>query len=101
MEMRQSLAGSDQGTTDAVNDLVVPIEVWVDRDGLVRRVSFEYRLDGFAEGQEPGAYRPDVSITLDLFDYGDESINVELPTDAVDITDAFREVLDLTAVRST
>jgi hypothetical protein len=32
-------------------------------------------------------------LTVDLFDYGDESIDVELPTDAVDITDAVREAL--------
>jgi hypothetical protein len=88
--------GLSPGSIEAVNDLMVPIEVWVDRDRLVRRVSFKYRVDGFTEpdGKEPGTFRPDVSFTVDLFDYSDESIDVELPTDADDITDAFREMLE-------
>lgn len=35
-------------------------------------------------------------MTLDLFDYGDESIRVELPADAIDITDTFRDALEST-----
>jgi hypothetical protein len=75
----------------AINDITVPVEVWVDPDGLVRRVSFEFRFGEITEvpGPEPRSYRPDAAFTVDLFDYGDESIDVELPTDAVDITDPF------------
>jgi hypothetical protein len=47
-------------------------------------------------GPEPRSYRPDAAFTVDLFDYGDESIDVELPTDAVDITDPVREALEST-----
>jgi hypothetical protein len=36
----------------------------------------------------------DVDYTVDLFDYGDESIVIELPAEAVDVTDAFREMLE-------
>jgi hypothetical protein len=35
-------------------------------------------------------------VTLDLFDYGDESIRVELPADAIDITETFRGALEST-----
>jgi hypothetical protein len=90
--------GISPGSTEAINDITVPVEVWVDRDGLVRRVSFEFRFGEITEvpGPEPRSYRPDVAFTVDLFDYGDESIDVELPTDAVDITDAVREALEST-----
>jgi hypothetical protein len=47
-------------------------------------------------GPEPRSYRPDVAFTVDLFDYGDESIDVELPTDAVDITHTVRDALEST-----
>lgn len=89
--------GVGPGSSEAIDDITVPIDVWVDRDALVRRVSFEFRVDEITEafGQEPpGSSRPDVAFTVDLFDYGDESIDVELPADAVDITDAVREALE-------
>jgi hypothetical protein len=47
-------------------------------------------------GPEPRSYRPDVAFTVDLLDYGDESIDVELPTDAVDITHTVRDALEST-----
>jgi hypothetical protein len=90
--------GFGPGSTEAINDMTVPVEVWVDRDGLVRRMSFEYRFDEVTPlpGPESGPYRPDIAVTLDLFDYGDESIRVELPADAIDITETFRDALEST-----
>ena len=86
------------GSIEAVNDITVPIEVWVDRRGLVRSVRFEFGRDAMAEalGEEaiPSAFPVDVAFTLDLFDYGDKSIDIELPADAVDVTDAFRKMLE-------
>ena len=71
-----------------------------------RSVSFEFGRDAMAEalGQEaiPSAFPVDVAFTLDLFDYGDESIDIELPADAIDVTDAFREMLESsTGIRGT
>lgn len=74
-------------------DIVVAMEVWVDSDGLIRRVDLGYELDG----ELLGAGAPSsigFGFTLDFFDYGDDSIEVELPTDAVDVTDAFRQLVE-------
>jgi hypothetical protein len=91
-----AVQGFTPASIEAINDITVPVEVWVDRAGLVRRVSFEFRLDEIAAapGQALSSHRPEVAVTVDLFDYGDESIRVELPADAIDITDAFRGMLE-------
>lgn len=90
--------GSGPASIEAMNDITVPVEVWVDRDGLVRRVSVEFGRDAMAEALGPEAdlssFPVNVAFTLDLFDYGDESIDVELPADAIDVTDAFRKMLE-------
>jgi hypothetical protein len=95
--------GTNAGRIGAMKDTTVPVEVWVDRDGLVRRVRFGFHHDDVApalgqDGDAAAATRPtlpvDVDYTVDLFDYGDESIVIEFPADAVDVTDAFREMLE-------
>jgi hypothetical protein len=92
-----------QGTAsgDVLNDITVPIEAWVDDSGLVRRVKFGIHRDDLADalGQENDpvtmpSFPVDVDYTLDLFDYGDESIDVELPPDAIDVTDAYRQMFE-------
>lgn len=92
-----------QGTAsgDVLNDITVPIEAWVDDSGLVRRVTFGIHRDDLADalGQENDpvtmpSFPVDVDYTLDLFDYGDESIDVELPPDAIDVTDAYRQMFE-------
>jgi hypothetical protein len=92
-----------QGTAsgDVLNDITVPIEAWVDDSGLVRRVKFGIHRDDLAGalGQENDpvtmpSFPVDVDYTLDLFDYGDESIDVELPPDAIDVTDAYRQMFE-------
>ncbi|MGH9228772.1 MAG: hypothetical protein ACRD07_08590 [Acidimicrobiales bacterium] len=93
--------GTASGGIEVMNHITVPIEVWVDRDGLVRRVNFGFRRDDVAEalGRDGAtvsmsSFPADVDYTLDLFDYGDESIGIEFPTDAVDVTDAYRQMLE-------
>jgi hypothetical protein len=92
-----------QGTAGRteMNDITVPVEVWVDREGLVRRVGFGFRTDDIADafGSDGTvvtgpSFAVDVDVTIDLFDHGDESISVELPADAIDVTGAFRELLE-------
>jgi hypothetical protein len=36
----------------------------------------------------------DVDYKLDLFDYGDESIEIEFPVGAIDVTDAYRQMFE-------
>jgi hypothetical protein len=92
--------GTASGGIEVMNDITVPIEVWVDHAGLVRRVNFGFHRDDVAEGlgQKDGpvtrsSFPVDIDYTLDLFDYGDESIDVDLPADAIDVTDAYRQML--------
>jgi len=100
----ENLLGA-QGTAiegiELMNDITVAIEVWVDRDGLVRRVNLGFHRDDVAEalGQENelvtmSSFPVDVDYTLDLFDYGDESIDVEFPADAIDVTHAYRQMFE-------
>jgi hypothetical protein len=93
-----------QGTAargiELMNDITMPIEVWVDGAGLVRRVKFGFHRDDVAEalGQEndrvTSSFPVDVDYKVDLFDYGDESIDVELPADAIDVTEAYRQMFE-------
>jgi hypothetical protein len=91
------------GGAEMMDDITVPIEVWVDADGLVRRVNFGFHRDDMAEAhgrENDGAPMTvtslpiDVDYKLDLFDYGDESIEIEFPVGAIDVTDAYRQMFE-------
>jgi hypothetical protein len=58
----------------------VPAEVWIDEDGLVRREKLEFRDFTFAPGQTG-----DMTMTMDLFDFGVE-VHVK-PPPANEVTD--------------
>jgi hypothetical protein len=88
-----------------IADALVPFEVWVDGDGYVRRVSYEMDtldiFDGTSIGdtlEDEGLEAFSVGTTTDYSDYGDDSIAIELPPpgaeNAVDVTDAYREMLE-------
>ena len=93
--------GTASGGIEVMNDIAVPIEVWVDAAGLVRRVNFGFHRDEVADGQGQkdrpvarSSFPVDVDYTLDLFDYGDPSIDVQFPADAIDVTDAYRQMFE-------
>jgi hypothetical protein len=93
--------GTAMDDVEEMNGIAVPIEVWVDGGGLVRRVNFGFHRDDVAgvPGQESdratiSSFPVDVDYALDLFDYGDDSIDVEFPADAIDVTDAYRKMLE-------
>jgi hypothetical protein len=80
---------------DALFALEMPIEVWVDDEDHVRRITMAMNmtpvLERFDDEMTGGAdFSADFSI--DFFDYGDESIDIEVPTAAVDVTDEFLEL---------
>jgi hypothetical protein len=80
-------------------DTEMPVEVWVDGEGYVRRISQEVdllELLGWAYliATENSLDEYTVGATTDFADYGDETIAVELPSDSVDATDIFRSALD-------
>ena len=85
---------------DAMRGASVPIEVWVDADGMIRRVVLDFNLARLAEvaaatGTAGAAddllAGGDVrtTTTLDFSDYGDGSNEVELPAAAADMTDTY------------
>lgn len=71
--------------TDGVT---LPVEVWIDDDGLPRRMSID--LAGVAEMANELGPGGRASMTIEFFDYGDD-ITIELP-DPADTT-AFGDVL--------
>lgn len=92
-------AGAESGAlSDLLASLEYKVEAWIDRDGYVRRLVMdqgEAMEQILEETDTPGSN--DLTafmfiLRLDLFDYGDESIQVEVPdaVDTVDITAAVR-----------
>jgi hypothetical protein len=84
----------------------IPFEVWVDDAGYVRRVSYEMDLlemvgPGLDEGLGAGGPTEfTMGTTMDFSDYGDPSIAIDFPTDAVDVTEAYRAMLDASAAEA-
>jgi hypothetical protein len=96
---------ADPAVSDEVFQTVfeaqVAFEVWVDGDGYVRRVSYEMDnleifsgMEGLASGRLDQLDRFVTSETLDFTDYGAADISIDLPSDAVDVTDAYRRMLE-------
>jgi hypothetical protein len=87
---------------DLLADLEYKVEAWIDHDGYVRRLVLdqgEAMEQIFEETDTPGSNALTAFmfiLTLDLFDYGDESIQVEVPdaVDTVDITAALRGIYE-------
>jgi hypothetical protein len=84
---------------DAMLDLEIPLEVWVDDDDNVRRVTFALDMSEMMSGLadlDPSAAGVEMSIdmSMDMFDYGDASIEIEVPTESTDITDEFLELME-------
>lgn len=98
--------GMDSATAGGELDgLTFPIKVWIDRDDQIRRVSYSLDAESMADAAEAAGEDLDdmdigsemasfeVGMTMDFTDYGDASIQVEVPTgdDVVDITQDFVE----------
>jgi hypothetical protein len=80
---------------DAMFAMDMPVEVWIDADDHVRRISMTMDMASmFASLDEPGMGEGAMAIdfTIDFSDYGDESIQIDLPTESTDITDEFLEL---------
>ncbi len=98
--LARSMPGEDaERITSALGDLTMPMEVWVDDEGLVRRMA--YTLDTeelLAELDLPVEEAPEealfaIAYTIDVSDYGAEDIDIQFPEDSVDITDAFAQLM--------
>jgi hypothetical protein len=90
---RNAVAGLYGGDLEAVADLTIPIEVWVDDEGFVRRISQQIDFGQMAPlledqgsddvGDLDGA---SLTTTVEYYDIGDD-ITVEAPQGAVDLTE--------------
>lgn len=80
----------------------IPIEVWVDGDDRVRRVALDLDMSQVFAGM-PGGVPGGMSIGLVMHfrDYGDAAIDIDVPEDTTDITDAFRDLVDQGGVDAT
>jgi hypothetical protein len=82
-EQRELVRKATEKLVEQLGVGAMPVDVWVDGDGLVRRVALE--LDAGAAGSVPVA----TTMTMDLYDYG-TPVHVALP--------AASEVSDLAAL---
>lgn len=91
---------------DDLAEITVPVEVWIDKDGFVRRLVLDLNAETLTDAASAGTddvLDPtmlggfDTSMTMEMFDYGAEDIVIEPPTEFVDITDAFSELIASTA----
>lgn len=92
---------ADDGTSP-LDDVTIPVEVWLDAAGHVRRITItedtSETLDALVEAEvlPPAAAEGEkvvITQTVDLSDHGDPDIEVEVPTDPADMTDAYRSFL--------
>jgi hypothetical protein len=74
--------------------LEFPVELWIDADDHLRQLDLSISGDDVADrggswDDLARRYLGDLSlgITLDLFDYGNDEIAVDVPTDPVDVSD--------------
>ena len=71
LDQLQGLGGSVQN---------IPVDVWVDKDNFVRRMTMELSISS------PGQQQAGASISMELFDYG-EPVSIEAPP-AGDVVDS-------------
>jgi predicted transcriptional regulator len=79
-DQREQLRASIDQLIEQSRVRMVPTEVWIDDDGLARRMKFTYEGMRFAPGQQG-----DMTMMMELYDFGVE-VNVEPPPES-EVTD--------------
>lgn len=85
---------------EVMGRIPMSIEVWVDSEGRLRRLTVAQDIDSVTEafgdeGDDPPPFPGfGVAINLDIGDYGDDSISIDIPDDARDMTETAREVFE-------
>ncbi|MFS8482482.1 MAG: hypothetical protein FWJ94_11310 [Acidimicrobiia bacterium] len=89
----------DEEAMAAMLEMAVPVEVWIDGEGYLVRISYTFSVSAVAEamGEPWPAGMPDMAFpyAVDLFDHGEATLDFEPPVDAVDVTDAYAALLEL------
>jgi hypothetical protein len=90
-------AGDTEAFMQELINTSVPVEVWIDDDGYLARMSYGFSMAEIFEAMGMSDTLDQVGIgdlafaySIDMFDYG-ETFTFEAPPDAVDITDAVAE----------
>jgi hypothetical protein len=98
--LAEAMPGGDmEQVMGAMGDLTMPLEVWVDDEGLVRRMSYELDMEELATAldipeEELGEDdRFALGYTVDVTDYGADDIDIRFPEDSIDVTDAFASLM--------
>lgn len=97
----QGTAAMPAGGPD-LGDVTFPIEVWIDKDSFVRRIVMELNGEAIAGAAEASGEEisgselmggVEIGMTMEMFDYAAADIAIEIPTDVVDITQAFTDMM--------
>jgi hypothetical protein len=91
--------GASEGAVQALYDLPVPMEAWVDDQGYLRRLEYGFGLADVTEAMGVDTAELDdlgigdlrYAYAVDMYDYG-ATVSFDEPADAVDITDAFAQL---------
>jgi hypothetical protein len=81
---KNGVAAAVRKVIEATGVKTMPVELWVDGESLVRRMTWTQQVP-----IQPGLQAPEVSLTMDLFDFGAD-VDVVLPPD--DQTTSFAEL---------
>ncbi len=74
-----------EAALDEFGDVDIPIDVWLDADGLIRRYSMALSGSAFAPAGDPAA-DGEMVFVMEFFDYGVD-VDVDAPADAADAGD--------------
>jgi len=93
-----AIGESGEELVQQLYNTTVPVEVWIDDDGYLARMTYGFSMaevfDAMGMGDEldsVGMGDLQFAYSMDMFDYG-ETFTFEAPPDAVDITDAFAQI---------
>lgn len=81
-DVRERVEATIKTITDAVGEMTIPVEVWIDAEGRVVRMSQSF---DFQEGAQAGT---SMSMVMDFFDFGTPvDIEIPPPSQTTDITE--------------
>lgn len=86
-EQREQMRAAVQALIEATGLETVPVDAWIDGDGLIRRMDLDYEDVEVAPGKKGS-----MSMSMELYDYGVD-VDVSLPPS--DQVMSFQELLEL------
>jgi hypothetical protein len=89
--------GFVEGVMSTIVETDVPLEVWTDGSGYVRRIGYTFDLADMFSGMREFPRQIEsfeMGTTMDFSGYGDSVEIDDPPADAVDVTDTYRQILE-------